>query len=219
MDFLGAYTCTIISLPLFYPNLAYATRWPKPQDSGAPHTNQASFRLVFTVICPPQFLQEILTSLAMLFKCCSVLTVNRNGTAHCLTEEWFTTDFGESARLLEQIGESREDFLTIGEQGVLHSETKLSGIEDAETEEVKPSPSVHLPFQAFKPIDLPFNLSLGTNCQLHLIATMVSMTSPSPIPFIHFVVKPFLCCRSALPGEKSACSFSIHRPSRSAPCP
>ena len=72
----------------------------------------------------------------------------------------FTTAFGESACLLEQIGESSEDFLTIGEQAVLHSETKLSGREEAEAEEVKPSPSIHLPFQAFKPIDLALDLSL-----------------------------------------------------------
>ena len=33
-------------------------------------------------------------------------------------------------------------------------------MEDAETEEVKLSPSIHLPFQAFEPIDVPFNLTL-----------------------------------------------------------
>jgi len=62
--------------------------------------------------------------------------------------------------LLEQFSEDREDFLTIGEQAVLYSETKLSGIEDSETEEVKPSPSILLPFQAFQAIDLALDLSL-----------------------------------------------------------
>ena len=33
-------------------------------------------------------------------------------------------------------------------------------MEDAETEEVKLSPSIHLPFQAFEPIDVPFHLTL-----------------------------------------------------------
>ena len=42
----------------------------------------------------------------------------------------------------------------------MHNETRLGGIEDAETEEVKPSPSIHLPFQAFQPIDLALDLSL-----------------------------------------------------------
>ena len=43
----------------------------------------------------------------------------------------FTTAFGESARLLEQIGESREDFLTIGEEAVLQIETRLGGMKDS----------------------------------------------------------------------------------------
>ncbi len=51
----------------------------------------------------------------------------------------------------------------IAEQEVLHSESGLGGIEDAKTEEVKPGPSIHLPFQAFQPIDLPFDLPLRTN--------------------------------------------------------
>ena len=72
----------------------------------------------------------------------------------------FTTAFGESARLLEPFGEDREDFLTIGEQAVLHSQTELSGREDSESEEVKPSPSIHVPFQAFQAIDLALDLSL-----------------------------------------------------------
>ena len=62
--------------------------------------------------------------------------------------------------MLEQIGESREDFLPIGEQAVLQSGTKLSGMENSETKEVKPSPPIHLPFQTFKPIDLALDLSL-----------------------------------------------------------
>src|SRR5689334_19238259 len=33
-------------------------------------------------------------------------------------------------------------------------------MEDAETEKVKLSPTIHLPFQAFEPIDVPFNLTL-----------------------------------------------------------
>ena len=33
-------------------------------------------------------------------------------------------------------------------------------MEDAETEEVKLSPSIHLPFQAFEPMDVPFHLTL-----------------------------------------------------------
>src|SRR5712691_1524395 len=45
---------------------------------------------------------------------------------------------------------------------------------------------------------------------------MVSLALPSPTPFIRCLAKPFLCCRSALPGEKSGCSLLIHRPSRSA---
>ena len=45
----------------------------------------------------------------------------------------------------------------------MHNKTRLGvgGREDAETEEVKPSPSIHLPFQAFQPIDLAFDLSLA----------------------------------------------------------
>ena len=34
-------------------------------------------------------------------------------------------------------------------------------MEDSETKEVKLSPSIHLPFQAFEPIDLPFDLTLA----------------------------------------------------------
>jgi hypothetical protein len=73
----------------------------------------------------------------------------------------FTTAFGESARLLYQIGENRENFLTIGEEAVLHSETRLGGIEDAETEEIEPSSSLPLPFQAFQPMDLALDLPLA----------------------------------------------------------
>ena len=34
-------------------------------------------------------------------------------------------------------------------------------MEDTKTKEVKLSPSIHLSFQAFEPIDLPFDLSLA----------------------------------------------------------
>ena len=43
----------------------------------------------------------------------------------------------------------------------MHSETRLGGMEDAEAEEVKLSPSIHLSFQAFEPIDLTFDLPLA----------------------------------------------------------
>ena len=49
----------------------------------------------------------------------------------------------------------------IGKQEVLHSESRLGGIEDAKPEEVKPGPSIHLPFQAFQAIDLALDLSLA----------------------------------------------------------
>jgi hypothetical protein len=42
-----------------------------------------------------------------------------------------------------------------------HIETRLCGMEDAETEEVKPSPSIHLPFNTLEPIDLAFDLTLA----------------------------------------------------------
>ena len=47
------------------------------------------------------------------------------------------------------------------EEAVLHIETRLGSMEDAKTKEVKLSPSIHLPFQAFEPIDLPFDLTLA----------------------------------------------------------
>src|SRR5207249_4684235 len=47
---------------------------------------------------------------------------------------------------------------------------------------------------------------------------MVSMALPLRIPFILFVVKPFFCCHSVLPGEKSVCSFLIRRHIRYALC-
>ena len=43
----------------------------------------------------------------------------------------------------------------------MHSETRLGGMEDAEAEEVKLSPSIHRSFQAFEPIDLTFDLPLA----------------------------------------------------------
>src|SRR5260221_3283732 len=48
---------------------------------------------------------------------------------------------------------------------------------------------------------------------------MVSLALPSLTPFIPCVVKPFFCSHSALPGEKSGCSFLIRRPIKFAPCP
>src|SRR5690242_5663852 len=48
---------------------------------------------------------------------------------------------------------------------------------------------------------------------------MVTIASSSPIPFILFRANRFPGLHSALPGEKSGCSFSIHRLTRSAPCP
>lgn len=59
-----------------------------------------------------------------------------------------------------RVGESRKNFSTIGEEAVSHSETRLGGMEDSETEEVELSPSIHLPFQTFEPIDLAFDLPL-----------------------------------------------------------
>jgi hypothetical protein len=47
-----------------------------------------------------------------------------------------------------------------GQSSVSYGKTRLGDMEDAETEEVKLSPSIHLPFQAFEPIDVPFNLTL-----------------------------------------------------------
>jgi len=46
------------------------------------------------------------------------------------------------------------DFLTSGKAVIWNIETKLGGMENSETEEVKPSPSIHLPFETFEPIDL-----------------------------------------------------------------
>jgi len=46
---------------------------------------------------------------------------------------------------------------------------------------------------------------------------MVSMASPSRILFIFCMGKPFRCSHSAWPGEKSACSFLMRIPTRSAP--
>src|SRR5437588_1358491 len=47
---------------------------------------------------------------------------------------------------------------------------------------------------------------------------MVNKALPLRIPFIRFVVKPFFCSHSALPGAKSVCSFLIRRHIRFAPC-
>src|SRR5437764_8760265 len=47
---------------------------------------------------------------------------------------------------------------------------------------------------------------------------MVSIALPSRIPFILCVGKPFFCSHSALPGEKSGCSFLIHTLIKSALC-
>ena len=44
---------------------------------------------------------------------------------------------------------------------VLSGTEVLSAVEDAETKEVKPSPSIHLPFQTFEPVDLTFDLPLA----------------------------------------------------------
>src|SRR5579859_2724587 len=46
---------------------------------------------------------------------------------------------------------------------------------------------------------------------------MVSKALPLPTPFIRFVAKPFPCCHSILPGEKSGSSLPTRRPTRSAP--
>jgi hypothetical protein len=54
----------------------------------------------------------------------------------------------------------RKNYPSMGEEAAVHIETKLGDIEDAETKEVKLSPSIHLPFNTFKPIDLPFDLAL-----------------------------------------------------------
>ncbi len=43
----------------------------------------------------------------------------------------------------------------------MHIGTRLGGMENSEAEEVKPSPSIHLPFQTFEPIDLTFDLALA----------------------------------------------------------
>jgi hypothetical protein len=55
----------------------------------------------------------------------------------------------------DRVGESRKNFPTNGEEAVSHQETKLGGKEDSEAKEIKLSPSIHLPFQTFEPIDLP----------------------------------------------------------------
>ncbi len=70
-------------------------------------------------------------------------------------------------------------------------------------EELKTCSTIHQPLVRFDLIHGSFHRSLGTNCQLHLITRMVNRASSSPIPFIPFVVKASLCCRNALPGEKS----------------
>src|SRR5258708_12772381 len=48
---------------------------------------------------------------------------------------------------------------------------------------------------------------------------MVSQALPLLTHFIPCVAKPFPCCPSALPGEKSVSSFLIRRLIRFAPCP
>ena len=60
-----------------------------------------------------------------------------------------------------RVGESRKNFPTHGKEAVSQQETKLGGMEDAEAKEVKPRPSIHLPFQAFEAIDLAFDLPLA----------------------------------------------------------
>lgn len=60
-----------------------------------------------------------------------------------------------------RVGESRKNFPTNGEEVVTHQETRLGSMENSEAKEIKPSPSIHLPFQTFEPIDLPFDLTLA----------------------------------------------------------
>src|SRR5579863_8772522 len=45
---------------------------------------------------------------------------------------------------------------------------------------------------------------------------MENLTSPSPIPFILYLARHFLCCLRAMPGEKSGSSSPIHRLTKSA---
>jgi hypothetical protein len=45
----------------------------------------------------------------------------------------------------------------------------LGHMKNAQPQQVKVGPAIHLPFEAFEAINLPFHLSLRTNCQLHLI--------------------------------------------------
>jgi hypothetical protein len=61
----------------------------------------------------------------------------------------------------DELDESRKPLPTIEEEAVSHQETKLGGMEDPQAKEIKLSPSIHLPFQAFQPIDLAFDLSLA----------------------------------------------------------
>jgi hypothetical protein len=64
----------------------------------------------------------------------------------------------------------------MGVEAAVHIETKLGDIEDAETKEVKLSPPIHLPFQAFQSVDLALRLTLtprqrtrGRNCLVILL--------------------------------------------------
>jgi hypothetical protein len=65
------------------------------------------------------------------------------------------------------------------EEAVLHIEIRLGSMEDSETKEVKLSPSIHLSFQAFEAIDLPFDLSLET-CSSRARASPPHPQTPSP---------------------------------------
>src|SRR5438270_5779018 len=91
-----------------------------------------------------------------------LLTVNRNGSGALPHGR-----IGSPPLLVNppacynRLGESRENFLTIGEEAVLHSETRLGGMEDSKTKEVKASSSIHLPFNTLEPIDLAFDLPLA----------------------------------------------------------
>jgi hypothetical protein len=78
--------------------------------------------------------------------------------------------------------ERRKNFSTMGGEAVVHIETKLGDIEDAETKEVKLSPPIHLPFQAFQSVDLAFRLTLTPRlCWLHGLSAEQIDRLPLPL--------------------------------------
>ena len=70
-------------------------------------------------------------------------------------------------------------------------------MEDSEAEEIKPSPSIHLSFQAFEPIDLTFDLPLTPRQGTRRINGCIILLHALGEPF-KFGYRTAFCCSDPL---------------------